>query len=67
MDIGTFVEVGVKVLLGICALLAALAVAFLALRPLLDPQWNEGRRDSGSGAAARDDDHAVHGGTMQGT
>jgi hypothetical protein len=66
MDAILFVDLLIKVLIAACALLSAVAVIFLAIRPLLDPHWTVGLAPSG-GAQGRDDhgDMGTHG--MQGT
>jgi hypothetical protein len=66
MDAILFVDLLIKVLIAACALLSAVAVIFLAIRPLLDPHWKDGLAPSG-GPQGRDDhgDMGTHG--MQGT
>jgi hypothetical protein len=65
MDAILLVDLLIKVLIAACALLSAVAVIFLAIRPLLDPHWKDGLAPSG-GAQGRDDHgemgtHGMHG------
>jgi hypothetical protein len=66
MDAILFVDLLIKVLIAACALLSAVAVIFLAVRPLLDPHWKDGRAPSGDARDTEDrGDMGTHG--MQGT
>jgi hypothetical protein len=66
MDAIMLVDLLIKVLIAACALLSAVAVLFLVVRPLLDPHWKDGRAPSADARGSEDDgDMGTHG--MQGT
>ena len=66
MDTVGVIDILMNVLVAVCALLAAAAVIFLAVRPLLDPHWRDGRASS-AGRQASDVRGDVHTDGMQHT